>query len=320
SHRGLNRRDRLLQSDPKRKRREQRKGHRPNDGRGVALRAGLRRGGAAHGPARRRARHRLHPDSPAARRSKRWRPGPPPDREDVQGREELLPPGRGHRLFALAFDSPQQRRASEGLRARRVQRAFPGPDRLRWAHSDQFHERGSRRSAVGASREESFEMKAVLFAALAGVAAAAGAQEEGRLDERAHQDRDIVYFLQQPETHSFDLYHDYTESRPGTDKYLNVVRKGSRASKPSARILDTGETLTAETLRGDSITRAGLDIGEPVQPGSEVVVIRFAPVEKGKSVRLRISETYTDEKSYRLDGDELIFDRSFGRPRNAVVL
>ena len=37
-------------------------------------------------------------------------------------------------------------------------------------------------------------------------------------------------------------------------------------------------------------------------------------------MRLRISETYTDEKSYRLDGDELVFDRSFGRPHNAVVL
>ena len=164
-------------------------------------------------------------------------------------------------------------------------------------------------------------MKTILLAALAGVVAAiAGGQEENRLDERAHQDRDIVYFLQQPETHSFDLYHDYTESRPGTDKYLNVVRRGSRASKPSAKILDTGETLTAETLRGDAITRASLDIGEPVQPDSEVVVIRFAPVEKGKSIRLRISETYTDEKSYRLEGEELVFDRSLGRPRNAVVL
>ena len=38
-----------------------------------------------------------------------------------------------------------------------------------------------------------------------------GKTEEGRLSERAHQDRDIVYFLQQPETHAFALYHDYTE-------------------------------------------------------------------------------------------------------------
>ena len=141
-----------------------------------------------------------------------------------------------------------------------------------------------------------------------------------RLEERAHQDRDIVYFLQQPETHSFDLYHDYTESRPGVDQYVNVVRKGSRSSRPSAVVLDTGEKLEASTLRGEEIPRAGVDIGEPVAPDSEAVVIRFPAVPKGRSLRLRISETYTDEKSYRLDGDELVFDRSFGRPRNAVVL
>jgi hypothetical protein len=40
----------------------------------------------------------------------------------------------------------------------------------------------------------------------------AGLPEQERLSERAHQDRDIVYFLQQPETHAFSLYHDYTES------------------------------------------------------------------------------------------------------------
>jgi hypothetical protein len=51
-----------------------------------------------------------------------------------------------------------------------------------------------------------------------------GATEQERLSERAHEDREIVYFLQQPETHAFRLYHDYTESRPGADQYFNVVR------------------------------------------------------------------------------------------------
>jgi hypothetical protein len=162
-------------------------------------------------------------------------------------------------------------------------------------------------------------LTALAFVLVVGVAVAQE-RRDNRLNERAHQDRDIVYFLQQPETHSFDLYHDYTESRPGTDKYLNVVRKGSRASKPSARILDTGEKLKVETLRGEAITKESLDIGEPVTAESEVVVIRFPAVAKGKSVRLRISETYTDEKSYRVEGDTLVFDRSFGRPHNAVVL
>jgi hypothetical protein len=150
---------------------------------------------------------------------------------------------------------------------------------------------------------------------------AAFAQEAPtRLEERAHQDRDIVYFLRDPETHAFDLYHDYTEAREGTDRYVNVVRKGSTVSNPAARILDTGEALKAETLRGSAITAAALDIGEPVRPDSEVVLVRFAPVARGASVRLRISETYTDPDRYRIEGDELVWDRSFGRPRNAVVL
>ena len=35
---------------------------------------------------------------------------------------------------------------------------------------------------------------------------------------------------------------------------------------------------------------------------------------------MRISETYTDPNRYLLLGDELIWDRSFGRPRNSVIL
>lgn len=154
-----------------------------------------------------------------------------------------------------------------------------------------------------------------LFAALP-----AGAQEGDRLAERAHQDREIVYFLRQPETHAFDLYHDYTESRPGVDRYLNVVRKGSSAANPSARNLDTGEVLKVETLSGKEVLAGGVPEGEEIPADSEVVVAHFPPVAKGGSVRLRIAETYTDPKSYRLEGDELVFDRSFGRPRDSVVL
>ena len=140
------------------------------------------------------------------------------------------------------------------------------------------------------------------------------------LSERAHQDREIVYFLRDPDTHAFDLYHDYTETREGMDRYLNVVRPGSTASNPSARLLDTGEALKPEILKGEAITAAKLDLGEPVRPDSEVVLIRFPPVARGASVRLRISETYTDPARYKVENGELVWDRSFGRPRNAVVL
>ena len=146
------------------------------------------------------------------------------------------------------------------------------------------------------------------------------AARAARLEERAAQTREIVYYLRQPETGTFDLSHDYTETKPGTDKYLNVVRAGSTVANPSAVDLDTGEKLDTRILKGALITQAALDIGEPVKPATEVVVISFPAVRQGQSLRLRISETYTDTARYKVEGDELIWDRTFGRPVNAVVL
>jgi photosystem II stability/assembly factor-like uncharacterized protein len=138
--------------------------------------------------------------------------------------------------------------------------------------------------------------------------------------DRAFQDREIVYFLQPPTTHAFDLYHDYTEQRPGVATYVNVVRAGSRVSNPSAINLDTGDALAVETLKGAAITAAKTPMDEPVTPETEVVVIRFPAIRAGQSTRLRISETYTDPARYGVVDGTLVWRRSFGRPRNAIVL
>lgn len=122
-----------------------------------------------------------------------------------------------------------------------------------------------------------------------------------RVSERAFQDREIVYFLLDPSSHAFRLYHDYTERRPGIDRYVNVVRAGSTVSDPSARNLDTGEALAVET-RDDE------------------VIIRFPAVREGQSIRLRIEETYTDPARYGIVDGQLMWHRSFGRPRNDIVL
>ncbi len=140
-----------------------------------------------------------------------------------------------------------------------------------------------------------------------GVAATAPRNELAnlRITERAIQDREIVYFLQQPETQSFRLYHDYTESRAGVATYRNVVRGGSSVSDPSAVLLDTGESLRVETVKeGDAV----------------VVIIHFPAIEAGRSARLRITETYTDPGRYGLVNDQLVWNRNFGRPANDVVL
>jgi hypothetical protein len=141
-----------------------------------------------------------------------------------------------------------------------------------------------------------------------------------RVSERGIQDRSIVYFLKQPETHAFALYHDYTASREGEHQYVNVVRAGSSVSEPSAKILDTGEVLKTRTLTGADVVREKIDIPDRVQPDTQLVLIPFTPVKKGQSVRLRISETYTDPARYALVDGQLMWHRSFGRPRNDMVL
>lgn len=174
----------------------------------------------------------------------------------------------------------------------------------------------------GAPGEAPLKLRARKSPGMAGSAAAVTAGVK-LLDERAHQNRDIVYFLKPPETHAFFLYHDYTEERPGVGVYVNVVRDGSTVNDPTARNIDTGEEIPFKVLKGDEITAAHLPADEApskVTAASEAVVFTFAPVLPGGSTRLRMSETYTDAESYKIVGDELVFHRSFGRATDAVVL
>jgi hypothetical protein len=145
------------------------------------------------------------------------------------------------------------------------------------------------------------------------------ADRRKRLDERAHENREIVYLLQQPETNAFDLSHDYTEAREGVSYYVNEVRAGSTVSNPRARNLDIGEKLRWEVIKGEAIRQANAGVRTVTQE-SEIVVFRFTPVPKGGTTRLRIYETYTDTARYKVRNGELIWNRAFGRPANAVVL
>lgn len=139
-------------------------------------------------------------------------------------------------------------------------------------------------------------------------------------EERAHQSREIVYYLHDPETHSFALTHDYTEVRPGVSTYVNVVRAGSTVSNPSARNLDTGASLRTEVVRGAAVQELALNVGD-LGGSPEAVVFHFSPVRKGESIRLRIAETYTDPSRYRRQSDgTLLWERTLGRPANAVLL
>lgn len=147
------------------------------------------------------------------------------------------------------------------------------------------------------------------------------AQSPARVSERAYQDREILYELQAPETHAFRITHDYTERKPGEKYYFNVVRAGAHVSDPESIDLDSGQKLKCEILSGKQVKARGMSPEEAIVDETEVIVTHLAqPVAKGSTNRIRLKETYTDPKSLFLQGGELVWDRTFGRPRNMVVL
>jgi len=140
------------------------------------------------------------------------------------------------------------------------------------------------------------------------------------LTERAYQDREILYELLAPESHAFRITHDYTVRRPGEQYYFNVVRAGSHVSDPESIDLDTGDRLKWEVVSGKQARERAISV-QDAGDDSEIVVTHLAkPLAAGTTNRIRLKETYTDPKSYYVEGDELVWDRSFGRLRNTVVL
>ena len=147
----------------------------------------------------------------------------------------------------------------------------------------------------------------------------AGSQN-AQFPERAYQDREILYELGPPESHAFRITHDYTERKEGTKYYFNVVREGSHVSDPESIDLDSGENLKHEVLSGKQVKERQLGLRD-IKDDAEVVVTHFSrALAKGTTNRVRLKETYSDPKTYFLDGDELVWDRTFGRLRNTAVL
>src|SRR5262245_49318771 len=154
---------------------------------------------------------------------------------------------------------------------------------------------------------------------LASLGQSAAGQNPG-VTERAYQDREILYELQAPDSHAFRITHDYTVRNAGEKYYFNVVRAGSHVTDPESIDLDSGEPLKWETINGKIARERKLSVGD-AKDDTEIVVTYLArPLASGTTNRIRLKETYVDAKSLYVDGDELVWDRTFGRLRNTVVL
>ena len=138
---------------------------------------------------------------------------------------------------------------------------------------------------------------------------------------RADQDREIRYWLLEPETHQFKISHDFTITRVGQKSAHSFVRKGSTVNADAQMYnLDTGEALPTKNVSGKSVNALGY-YPTPTEDDS-VVVQGDLPkaVEEGQTVRIRCVESYTDAEGYFVRNGELVWSRTLGRPLNYVTL
>jgi len=127
------------------------------------------------------------------------------------------------------------------------------------------------------------------------------------------------YELLAPDTHQFKIYYEVTETRAGARFHFNQIREGSEATDESVIDLATGKPLKFEVVTG-----AQAKTDSPAENFSaaghyiKVHLARAVP-ERGEC-RLAIVKTYKDDKSYYTEGDQIIFKRPLGIPRDSIVL
>jgi hypothetical protein len=126
------------------------------------------------------------------------------------------------------------------------------------------------------------------------------------------------YELLAPETAQFRILYEVTATAPGATAYYNTIRKGSAASNEAVHDRLTGELLPFEVVSG---AQARADGWTEAEAEARYIRIRLArPVPKDGQARLLIDKTYKDAASYFFQGEQIVFSRSLGVKRNAVIL
>ncbi len=132
-------------------------------------------------------------------------------------------------------------------------------------------------------------------------------------------DNHTEYDLLDPSTHQFAIVYFLTERRVGATVVLNQTRSGSAGSDIAVFDPVTGEPLKFEYMSGAELTADGTQ--GRFDPQEHYIRAHLThPVREGSEGRVKILKTYMDEKSYFSQGDDIVFARSLGIARNAIVL
>jgi hypothetical protein len=155
---------------------------------------------------------------------------------------------------------------------------------------------------------------ALLLAAipLAGIAAQAPVPPQTSAGEYTR------YELLAPGSARFRILYEVWATTPGARFYLNPIRRGSVASDEAVFDRATGAALRFEVVDGATARTLGVSRADTADRFIKVELPR--PVPPGGLVRLLIDKTYQDAKSYYEEGGDIVFARSLGIKRNAVVL
>ena len=127
------------------------------------------------------------------------------------------------------------------------------------------------------------------------------------------------YELLAPESHQFKIYYEVTETRAGARYHFNQIREGSEASDESVIDLATARPLKFEVVSG---AQAKVDSPNENFPATAhyIKVYLAHAIPAGGEYRLAIIKTYKDEKSYYTEGNQIVFKRPLGIPRDSIVL
>ena len=137
--------------------------------------------------------------------------------------------------------------------------------------------------------------------------------------ERLEADEYTRYELLAPESAQFHILYEVTAIQPGASVFFNPIRKGSEASGERVTDRMTGEELRFEVVSGAEARKSGLPRADLDTDYIRIRRPRPVPPDGGQ-VRLLIEKTYKDAKSYYRDDNNVVFSRSLGIKRNAVVL
>ena len=129
------------------------------------------------------------------------------------------------------------------------------------------------------------------------------------------------YELQAPETNSFYIVYEVTETRPGAAYHFNQIRPGSEASNEAVTDRATGKPLEFGVVTGKKAKEEGAGAADRLTDDASYIRVKLAhPVPEKGEARILITKTYKDKASYFAEGDRITFVRPLGIPRNSVVL